>query len=124
MSQTNILILLVLFVVNSAASLLVKKGADAIIGGAQFTQQSSSFLKSLTPALNIYTFSGLFFLGLGFVIYVILASRMQISVLQPALAGAYVFVVLGAFIFFHEPLTAQKIGGIAVIIFGVYLTSV
>lgn len=77
----------------------------------------------LLQALNVYTVLGLALLGLGFVMYVALVSRVQVSIAQAMLSLAYIFVAVGASVFFGEALTLQKIFGIGVIIVGVYFIS-
>lgn len=122
MVKTDFLLLLATVLLNSGATLLVKKGADAIIETQPITSLKS-LMGFLWPAVNFYTIFGLAMLGLSFVMYVTLLSRVNVSIAQPMLALSYVLVAIGAYLLFSEPFTITKVIGIVVIIFGVYLLS-
>lgn len=122
MSRGTILILLTTVLLNTAASLLVKKGASAIIGNPKITS-AGGFFHLLGPAFNLYTLGGVICLAFSFLTFIVLLSRLNVSVAQPMLATVYILTAVGAHFFFGEALAAQKIAGIFVIIFGVYLVS-
>ncbi|MBW4443218.1 MAG: EamA-like transporter family protein [Plectolyngbya sp. WJT66-NPBG17] len=70
-----------------------------------------------TPELVI----GLCCYGVGAVLYILLLTRVPLSILAPAVALQYVFsVMLGKFVF-NEPIPVVRLFGIGFIIFGVVL---
>lgn len=107
---------------NASASLLVKKGAGAIVGGQKLST-AQGWLALFGPALNPYTVVGIILLGMSFVAYIFVLSRIQLSVAQPMLAMSYIMVGVAAYFIFGEPLSTMKIVGIGIIIVGVFLVS-
>lgn len=122
MLKVEFSLLLTSVVLNSVGSVLIKKGANAIV-----EQEPVRSLKGLVlhmlPALNLFTLSGLALLGMSFVVFVLLLSKVPLSVAQPMLAMTYIITAVAAYFIFNEPLTFSKIAGIVTIVFGVYLLS-
>ena len=124
MSNASILLILVSVFINSSASLLLKKGASALTDGSlRELAASQGFFKAAAPALNIYTVSGMILLVISFVVFLVILSKVNVSVAQPMLALSYVVITVGAFFFYGEPLSPHKILGIAIIIIGVTILS-
>lgn len=122
MTKTDVLLLLTAVALNTSASILVKKGSGAILGGQKITSlQSLSTI--ISPAVNTYTIVGLGLLGLSFVAYIFVLSRVQLSIAQPMLALSYVLIGISAHFFFGETLTPLKLFGTGAIVFGVFLIS-
>lgn len=122
MLKIEVLLLLTSVGLNSTGSLLIKKGADAIIE-QEPVRSIAGLFNHMLPAVNIFTFAGLACLGLSFVVFILLISRVQLSIAQPMLAMAYIIIMIGAHFIYGEPITGTKIAGSFVIIFGVYLLS-
>lgn len=121
MVKVDFLLLALATIINAIASILIKKGANALVGGAKFGHES--LLRIIAPAVNIYTISGLVLLGLSFIVFIFVVSRVNISIAQPILALAYVFTAIAAYFVFGEKLILSQIIGIGVILIGVYLVS-
>lgn len=122
MFRPELLLLLASVALNSVGSLLIKKGADAILE-EQVVRSFKGIVQHMLPALNVYTISGLGLLGISFVLFVLVLSRLPLSIAQPMLAMTYIFVAFGAYFVFGEAITATKIAGVVIIVFGVYLVS-
>ncbi len=58
---------------------------------------------------------------LGSVFYAMGISQGQLTVLYPMISLGYIWAIVWARIFFKEPLTLAKIGGLVMIVFGVAL---
>jgi drug/metabolite transporter (DMT)-like permease len=70
-----------------------------------------------TPKLLI----GLTFYGLGAVTYILLLTRVDLSVVGPAVALGYVFSMLIGIIVFKEPIIINRLIGLGLIVCGVIL---
>lgn len=69
-----------------------------------------------------------YWLGVGVALYLLSSvfymmgiSQGQLTVLYPMVSLGYIWAIVWARIFFKEPFTRSKIGGLAMIIFGVAL---
>lgn len=124
MSKAALLLILVSVIVNSSASLLLKKGASALTSGSlRDVAVSQGFWRAAAPALNAYTIAGMTLLVISFIMFLVILSKVSVSVAQPMLAMSYIFIAVGAFFIYGEPLTPTKILGIAIIIVGVTVLS-
>lgn len=122
MTKTDVILLLTAVALNTSASILVKKGSGAILSGQKITS-IQSLGAIIGPAVNPYTIVGLGLLGLSFVAYIFVLSRVQLSIAQPMLALSYVLIGISAHFFFGETLSPLKLFGTGIIVFGVYLIS-
>lgn len=122
MNRVDFLLMLTTVTLNASASILVKKGAGAIMGGQKLSS-AQGWLALFGPAINPYTVIGIILLGLSFVSYIFVLSRIQLSVAQPMLAMSYILVGVAAYFIFGEPFSTIKVVGIGVIIVGVFLVS-
>ena len=68
-------------------------------------------------------FSGFVLYGLSSILWLLVLSKVQLSIAYPMLAIGYILIVFASWIFLKEPLTAFKIIGSLVIGFGVFLIS-
>ncbi|MGI0489646.1 EamA family transporter [Pantanalinema rosaneae CENA516] len=73
----------------------------------------------LTPELLI----GLTFYGLSAVFYILLMTRINLSVIGPAVSMGYIFSVLMGYYFFKEPITFRHLVGLGLIACGVVLVA-
>ncbi|HBB35218.1 MAG TPA: EamA-like transporter family protein [Cyanobacteria bacterium UBA8803] len=71
----------------------------------------------MTPEL----LAGLVCYGLGAIAYILLLTRVKLSVVAPAAALMYIFSVSLGYFAFHEPIPANRILGLGFIICGVIL---
>ena len=71
----------------------------------------------LTPEL----LTGLIFYGLGAISYILLLTRVKLSVVAPSAALVYVFSVLLGFFVFREMIPFHRLVGLGLIVCGVIL---
>nr|WP_228035156.1 EamA family transporter [Oculatella sp. LEGE 06141] len=64
---------------------------------------------------------GLFIYGLGAVLYILLLTRVNLSVLGPAVASSYIFTVLIGHFAFRESIPLMRVVGLGFIVAGVLL---
>jgi len=96
---------------NVSAQVALKMGASTEVTRLQTW---------LSPAILI----GLALYGLSFVLTIRIYASYPLSVISPIMAGAiFSLVSLASVIFFSEPLTLQKVGGIALIVAGMAVIS-
>lgn len=89
---------------------LLKAGAN-MEGGVSF----------ITQMLRWQTILGLFFYGLGALLYIMALRRIPMSVALPCTAASYVVIAAIGWYFFGETLGVQKMAAIALIAAGVVL---
>jgi len=124
MSRASIILIFISVLINSTASLLLKKGASALTSGSLRDQAVQiGWWKAINPALNFYTVTGMVLLVVSFAMFLVILSKVPVSIAQPMLAMSYILITLGAFFFYGEPLSTQKLIGIAVIIVGIVILS-
>lgn len=104
-------IILVLFgsFIGSFGAVFLKLGAEHMRG---------SVFRLLT---NYWLGVGVVLYLLSSVFYMMGVSQGQLTVLYPMVSLGYIWAILWARIFFKEPFTRAKIGGLAMIICGVAL---
>jgi drug/metabolite transporter (DMT)-like permease len=104
-------IVLVLFgsFIGSFGAVFLKLGAEHMQG-------------SLSRLINNYWLAiGILLYLLSSVFYIMGVAQGQLSVLYPMVSLGYIWAILWARLFFKEPFTIAKIGGLVMIIFGVAL---
>ena len=91
--------------------------------GAVFLKLGAEHMKgSLARVLtNYWLGTGVAFYLLSSVFYMMGVSQGQLTVLYPMVSLGYIWAMLWARLFFKEPFTLAKVGGLALIIFGVSL---
>jgi len=103
------LLVVLLAAMNTCSNILIKIGARRI--------DDVSF-KLLT---NWFLIFGLALFGLGFVLWVFILSKVQLSIAAPIMSLAYVFIMIFSYLLFKEPITSVKVLGVISILFGVVL---
>jgi undecaprenyl phosphate-alpha-L-ara4N flippase subunit ArnE len=73
--------------------------------------------------LNPWVFFGFACFGFSSIFWLVVLSRMQLSLVYPMVSIAYVLVAFASLIFFRENIAFIRWLGIAVIVFGVILIS-
>jgi len=119
MKETLTFIPLILFSVllNALAQLLLKKAMISV--GA--LELSISFV--LKCAFNPFIIAGLGVYAVSIISWLIVLARVNVSVAYPFLSLGFIFSALVAYFWFNEPLSLQKILGIALICAGlIFLT--
>ena len=101
--------MVLLAAMNTCSNILIKIGASRIDGVS---------FKLLT---NWFLIFGLALFGLGFVLWVLILSKVQLSIAAPIMSLGYVFIMLSSYLLFREPITGVKIAGVISILLGVVL---
>jgi undecaprenyl phosphate-alpha-L-ara4N flippase subunit ArnE len=73
--------------------------------------------------MNPYVFFGFASFGLSSIFWLVVLSRMELSLVYPMVSVAYVLVALASFLLFKENVTLVRWAGIMTIIMGVALIS-
>jgi multidrug transporter EmrE-like cation transporter len=104
-------IILVLFgsFIGSFGAVFLKLGAEHMQGG----------LRRLLS--NYWLATGIVLYLLSSVFYMMGVAQGELTVLYPMVSIGYIWAIVWARLFFKEPFTLAKIGGLAMIIFGVAL---
>ena len=73
---------------------------------------------------NWYVWQGLILYGIGFMLYLYILSKFEVSFIYPVLTAS-IFILLLTFssLILSEPITFKKIMGISIIIIGIFLAS-
>lgn len=117
MTLQEFLLFLLSIIAGVSGQFFLKSGALKM---AQVT--ASNFLSNvLSIATNLELVTGLAFYGLAAILYIMLLTRVPLSVLAPAVALQYVFSVLMGHFLFGETIPLIRIVGIGLIICGVVL---
>ena len=102
---------------NAVAQLLLKKGMITI---GQFAFSGRDILKiAPTVALNPYVVGGLVSYVLSVGLWMLVLSRVDVSVAYPFLSIGYIIAAFGGWLFFSEDLSIARMVGIALICVGV-----
>ena len=121
-SMANYLMLFVAIVLTVAAQLLLKRGV-ANMGDIQLSVGGLTFIV-VEIFRNLYLFFGLFLLGLTFLLWIWLVSKVQLNILYPiTVSGQLALLALGSWLWFNEVLTPMQLLGMAIIIVGIFLLS-
>lgn len=100
-----------------AGQWLLKAGALKL-GKVSADNLSSHVLGIITtPEL----LAGLTCYGLGAIAYILLLTRVQLSIAGPAIALVYVFSVIVGYTIFREPIPVSRVVGLGLIVCGVIL---
>ena len=102
---------------NSIGQLLLKAGANELGKAAPASLLAAILGIATTPILV----AGLVFYGCGSIAYILLLSRVDLSVAGPATAVAYVTSVAIGYFVFRETISVTQAIGLAAIVFGVML---
>jgi drug/metabolite transporter (DMT)-like permease len=91
--------------------------------GAVFLKLGAEHLKGSLARLvtNYWLAIGIALYLLSSVFYMMGLAQGEVTVLYPMVSLGYIFAILWARLFFKEPFTKAKIGGLLMIIFGVAL---
>jgi drug/metabolite transporter (DMT)-like permease len=106
---SSILLVLTSSFIGSFGAVFLKLGAEHMKGSL------ASLIKNYWLAIGIclYLLSSVFF--------VMGIAQGEVTILYPMISLGYIWTILWARIFFKEPFTSSKLGGLAMIIVGVAL---
>lgn len=115
----NYLIMAISILLAVAGQLLMKRGMMAF-----GTFPASQLLVKIIPMfMNPYVFFGFACFGLSSLFWLVVLSRLPLSLVYPMVSVAYVLVAFASIVFFKEHVSLVRWIGIGVIILGVYLIS-
>ena len=121
--QTMYIYLMILFgvLLNAGAQLMLKAGTLKI---GQFAFTTANILPiTLKLLTNWPIMTGLCMYVISVGVWILVLSRVQVSLAYPMLSIGYIVNALAAYYFFAEPLTAMRIAGIFIIMIGVYFVA-
>jgi multidrug transporter EmrE-like cation transporter len=104
---------------NAVAQLCLKAGTNAL--GALSFSRATAFSIAFRIGFEPHIMTGLICYVFSVGIWIVALSKVPVSVAYPMLSVGYVVNAIAAWYLFGEVISAQKLAGIAVIIFGVYL---
>jgi multidrug transporter EmrE-like cation transporter len=106
---------------NAIAQLLLKAGTNAV---GHFAFHAGNIVPvGLKLALQPYILGGVACYAVSLVVWIMALSRVPVSIAYPMLSIGYVISAFIAYHWFGEPLSAQKLLGIGLIIIGVVLVT-
>ncbi len=94
--------------------------------GAVFLKSGADRLEWRIRALlsNWHLAAGVFFFGLSSYFFILGMRHGELSVLYPMVSLGYIWTLLWARIFFKEPFTKSKFGGIGLILLGLVFLAI
>jgi drug/metabolite transporter (DMT)-like permease len=104
---------------NALAQLLLKKGTNAI--GAIHLTADNWFATGLKLATQLPIIGGLSCYVISVVVWIVGLSRVDVTIAYPLLSLGYIINAIGAWYFLGEPVSAQRVLAIFIIIVGVVL---
>ncbi|MDE2599399.1 MAG: EamA family transporter [Rhodocyclaceae bacterium] len=121
MSTLSLTLILSGVLLNAIAQLLLKAGTNAI---GHFAFQAENIVPiGLKLAFQPYILGGMTCYAVSLVVWIMALSRVPVSIAYPMLSIGYVLNAFIAYYWFGEPLSAQKLLGIGLIIIGVVLVT-
>lgn len=114
---------LILFAVllNTGAQLLLKAGMSSI-GHFEFTL-GKILHTGVQASVNPFILIGLSIYVMSFLVWLLVLSRVDVSLAYPMVSLGYVFNAITAHYLFDENLSMVRISGIVIILLGVYLVA-
>lgn len=120
MSPKDFLLILVNVVLTVSGQLLLKQGMTQVGRISGVGTALASFAKTFT---NIYVLAGLGVYGFTSMIWLVVLSRVRLSIAYPMISMGYVLSILASWLIFKEQVPATRILGGVVICVGVYMVS-
>lgn len=117
----RIIIIFTLSTFGILAQLLMKRGVRNFV---------MTDIKSLPSQLTYFVFNPYIILALliyavGFVVYLLLLSKMQVSALYPLMvASSFTLITMASFFVFSEAISVVKLMGLLSIVLGITLLTV
>jgi len=106
---------LVSIALGAVAQFLIKLGSDRLVtSGSTWRTLASLFT-------NPQIIAGLAVFGASFLVWVFVVRNLPLSIAYPMVSLGYVIVFLLSAVYLREPVSLQKVAGIALIIAGVII---
>ncbi len=119
MNALSGILILSAIMLNAAAQLLLKAGTNSI--GAFAFNTGNILPIGLKLATEPHIIGGLACYVVSVVVWILVLSRVEVGMAYPMVSFGYVITALAAWWLFGETLSMERIVGIGVIIFGVFL---
>lgn len=117
MVQSELILLLISVLAGVFGQLFLKIGALKL-GKVDTIDTLGHILKAVAiPELGV----GLACYGMGAIFYILLLTRVNLSVAAPAISVSYIFSVLLGHFWFREPVVFNQLVGLMAIVIGVIL---
>jgi multidrug transporter EmrE-like cation transporter len=104
---------------NAGAQLLLRSAMHNVEGGVVSLRHFASLLPGLTTSPPILGGLACYILSLG--LWLVVLSRLPVSIAYPLQSLGYIMVVLFAHVLLNESLSANKLLAITLIVLGVLL---
>jgi multidrug transporter EmrE-like cation transporter len=118
----TVLLVLVPVLIGVIGQLLLKKGMTAV-GQFDFSAAGQIIPQFFRAFTNPWVFAGFAFYFLSSLFWMIVVSRVELSVAYPMLSLGYAVVLLASFFLFGEKVSSVRWLGVIVIMLGVTLIS-
>lgn len=119
MSAASFGLILLGVLLNAAAQLMLKAGANRV--GPLELQAHSLTVAARELAFSAPIAGGLACYAISVVVWVVALTRVDVSIAYPMLSIGYVVNAIAAWLLFGEALTPMRMAGIVVIVIGVCL---
>ena len=119
MNKTTWSLVLAGVLLNAVAQLLLKSASSTVGQMSLDWQQLTAAAPRLLTHAGLW--SGLTCYALSVLVWIVVLSRAEVSVVYPLLSIGYIVNAIAAAMLFGEALTATKVLGIAIIITGVFV---
>ncbi len=100
---------------GAGAQLMLKRGSSALAGGGGLVD---TVMRAMTSPFLI---GGFALYGASAVLWVVVLSKMKLSIAYPLVAFSYVIVVIASYVLFHESVAWNQWLALGFIVAGVLL---
>ncbi len=115
----NFLLILSSVSLNAFAQLFIRKGMLKI---GEISFDFEQIVKMVLAVFtNVYLLSGMFSYGISIILWMMVLSKVNVSLAYPFSSIGYIITTVLAYLFFNEPITFQKVLGIIIICIGVFV---
>ena len=118
----SFLLILISLTLAAVGQFVLKTGANQL-GTLGVEAAGRAWQVAVQAILNPWILGGLFCYGLGAVVWIVVLTRVPLSWAYPMLALNQVLILLVAWLFLGEQVSAMRWAGVMLIISGVYLVS-
>lgn len=102
-----------------AAQMCLKAAAIKLQGSRlQCANKLELLVKSI---FNLFIITAFFLYAIGFILWLVVLSKLNVSVAYPMMSLGYVLNAIVAYFLFKEPLSKRSFMGIVIIMLGIYL---
>ena len=113
----NILLILSSVSLNAFAQLFIRQGMLKL---GKISMNMNELWNMIIQAIgNIYIWAGMRSYAISILLWMVVLSKVNVSLAYPFLSIGYIVTAIIAYFAFGEPITFQKVAGIAIICLGV-----